>query len=85
MCPWYLYRMTSDPNTRSVSCADYFFRKGNIHVPSLYTGDAKGQYYYTAGVSWKALVAFWVGCAPTIPGFAGTFGNNIATGAVHLL
>ncbi|RSH82185.1 hypothetical protein EHS25_006118 [Saitozyma podzolica] len=76
ICPWYILN--------SVSCADYFFRKGNIHVPSLYTGDAMGQYYYTAGVSWKALVAFWVGCAPTIPGFAGTFGNNIAIGAVHL-
>ncbi|GFZ48344.1 hypothetical protein JCM24511_06092 [Saitozyma sp. JCM 24511] len=96
ICPWYILNSAGSFLTFlsgysiflgpiiGVSCADYFFRKGNIHVPSLYTGDAKGQYYYTAGVSWKALVAFWVGCAPTIPGFAGTFGNNIATGAVHL-
>ena len=69
----------------SISCTDYFWRKGNIHVPSMYTGSSSGHYWYTYGVSWRAQLAFWLGCAPTIPGFAATFGRKVAVGAVHLL
>ncbi|KAI5478017.1 hypothetical protein MNV49_005709 [Pseudohyphozyma bogoriensis] len=67
-----------------VSAADYFWRKGNIHVPSLYTGAKDGHYYYGCGFSWRAYTAFWLGCIPTIPGFAGTFGHKLPIGFTHL-
>ncbi|KAK8869511.1 hypothetical protein IAR55_000076 [Kwoniella newhampshirensis] len=96
ICPWYILNSATSFMTFlsgysiflgpivGVSCADYFWRKGNVNVPSLYTGSKTGHYFYTYGVSWRAQIAFWLGCAPTIPGFAGTFGHKMPVGAVHL-
>lgn len=86
---------------------DYFWRKGNINVPSLYTASKAGHYYYGCGFrtfqhfhpasiyvptysfslfhsDWRAYVAFWLACIPTLPGFAGTFGHKMPAGFVHL-
>lgn len=97
ICPWYIlnsagafltflsgYSIFLGPIV-GISVSDYFYRKGNVHVPSLYSGSTQGAYWYTFGVSWRAFVAFWLGCAPTIPGFAGTFGRAVPIGGVHLL
>ncbi|ORY35919.1 uracil permease [Naematelia encephala] len=97
ICPWYILNSATSFLTFlsgysiflgpivGVSCADYFWRKGNVHVPSLYTGSKKGHYYYHFGVNWRAMLAFWLACIPTLPGFAGTFGHHLPAGAVHLL
>ncbi|WVQ81069.1 hypothetical protein IAT38_003191 [Cryptococcus sp. DSM 104549] len=96
ICPWYIlnsagsfltflsgYSIFLGPIV-GVSCVDYFYRKGNVHVPSLYSGKKTGHYYYNGGVSWRAMTAFWLGCAPAIPGFAGTFGHKLPIGIIHL-
>ncbi|GAA5891948.1 hypothetical protein JCM6882_007417 [Rhodosporidiobolus microsporus] len=68
-----------------ISATDYFWRKGNIHVPSLYTGSKSGAYYGSYGFSWRAQVAFWFAIWPTLPGFAGTFpGNKVSAAWTHL-
>ncbi|GAA5858467.1 hypothetical protein JCM8547_007319 [Rhodosporidiobolus lusitaniae] len=68
-----------------VSATDYFFRRGNIDVPSLYTGSKEGVYYSTYGFSWRAYTAFFLAIWPTLPGFAYTFGGvSVSTGWVHL-
>lgn len=68
----------------SISGTDYFYRKGNVHVPSLYTASKSGHYFYGCGIHWRAYTAFWLGCIPTLPGFAGTFGHKMPAGFIHL-
>ncbi|BGP20404.1 hypothetical protein JCM10213_004632 [Rhodosporidiobolus nylandii] len=68
-----------------VSATDYFMRRGNVDVPSLYTGSREGAYYGTYGVSWRAYAAFFGSIWPTLPGFAGTFGTTkVSDGWMHL-
>ncbi|GME25945.1 putative ncs1 allantoate transporter protein [Neofusicoccum parvum] len=43
-----------------------------------------GIYRYTAGVNWRAVVAFLVGVAPNLPGFINSINSNIEVGVgVH--
>ncbi|KAF2094426.1 uracil permease [Rhizodiscina lignyota] len=43
-----------------------------------------GIYRYTAGVNWRAVVAFLVGVAPSMPGFINSINSNIKVGVgVH--
>ncbi|KAF2113881.1 permease for cytosine/purines, uracil, thiamine, allantoin-domain-containing protein [Lophiotrema nucula] len=37
-------------------------------------------YRYSAGINWRALAAFLVGVAPSLPGFINSINNNIAVG-----
>lgn len=67
-----------------ISGTDYFYRKGNVHVPSLYTASKSGHYFYGCGIHWRAYTAFWLGCIPTLPGFAGTFGHKMPAGFIQL-
>ncbi|MEO7598997.1 MAG: NCS1 family nucleobase:cation symporter-1 [Opitutus sp.] len=55
--------------------ADYYvWRKTNLSLPALYSGN--GEYRYTGGVSWVAIIALTAGALPSLPGFLAT---------VHLL
>ncbi|KAL8292389.1 hypothetical protein RQP46_001001 [Phenoliferia psychrophenolica] len=96
VCPWYIltsatsfitflggYSIFLGPIV-GVSGADYFYRRGNVHVPSLYTASKSGHYFYNYGTNWRAFTAFCLGCVPTIPGFAGTFGHKMPIGFIHL-
>src|SRR5205823_4985840 len=48
--------------------ADYFvWRKRYLNLPALYQPD--GEYRYSSGFSIIALVAFFIGVCPSIPGF----------------
>ncbi|GJN94131.1 hypothetical protein Rhopal_007205-T1 [Rhodotorula paludigena] len=68
-----------------ISATDYFWRKGNLHVPSLYTNAPGSAYRYSYGTHWRAMAAFVLSIFPTLPGFAGTFpGNKVALGWTHL-
>lgn len=40
-----------------------------------------GIYRYTYGVNWRAIVAFLVGVAPSLPGFVNGINNNIDVGS----
>ena len=48
--------------------ADYFgWRKGRLDLAALY--DLEGEYRYTKGFSWVAMVALVAGVLPSLPGF----------------
>ena len=48
--------------------ADYFvIRRRKLNLAALYKPD--GEYRYTNGFSWVAIVAFLLGTAPSLPGF----------------
>lgn len=51
---------------------------------SLALYDPNGIYRYTHGVNWRAIVAFLVGVAPSLPGFVNGINGNIDVGVgVH--
>ncbi len=50
---------------------DYFIlRKTKLHLSALYRSD--GEYWFTGGVNWCAVIAFIVGILPCGPGFLTT-------------
>ncbi|KIY70353.1 putative allantoin permease [Cylindrobasidium torrendii FP15055 ss-10] len=63
-----------------VSVVDYFWRRGNIDVKGMYDGSASSPYWYWYGINWRAMSAFIIGFAPTLPGFAGSFGHVVPIG-----
>ncbi|KAF1966531.1 hypothetical protein BU23DRAFT_486186 [Bimuria novae-zelandiae CBS 107.79] len=58
----------------SILITDYYIvRRGNVSVPDMY--DFHGMYRYSPkfASNWRAVVAFFIGCIPPLPGFV----NNI--------
>ncbi|KAK8113350.1 NCS1 nucleoside transporter family protein [Apiospora sp. TS-2023a] len=60
--------------------------KRKINVDDLYVGGSQGIYWYTAGINWRSIVAFFVGCAPLLPGFISAVNPEIivSVGATNL-
>jgi NCS1 family nucleobase:cation symporter-1 len=53
---------------------DYCFgRKGNIHVPSLYTSSKAGIYWYKSGVNFRGVFAWCAGVAMGLPGLVAAY------------
>ncbi len=51
-----------------IMIADYFvYRKKQLNVPALYS--TAGEYRYSAGTSWVAVIALLAGALPSLPGF----------------
>ncbi|KAL4972736.1 permease for cytosine/purines, uracil, thiamine, allantoin-domain-containing protein [Aspergillus desertorum] len=50
-------------------------QKLNVH--DLFTGDRTSIYWYTAGVNWRAPVAWTIGVVPTTPGFIAAINTSI--------
>jgi hypothetical protein len=44
-------------------CDYYIVQKGKVDLKSLYTAERDGNYWYTYGVNWRAMVAYVVGAA----------------------
>ncbi|EXJ81622.1 hypothetical protein A1O1_07687 [Capronia coronata CBS 617.96] len=66
-----------------MALTDYLVvRKGNVFVKDLYL--VGGRYWYFHGVAWRPIVTWIVSIAFMLPGFAGTFGSNVAIGWTHL-
>ncbi|KEF52007.1 uncharacterized protein A1O9_11997 [Exophiala aquamarina CBS 119918] len=62
-----------------MALTDYIVvRKGNVFVKDLY--QAGGRYWYFHGVSWRAVVTWIISVSFMLPGFARTFGAEIANG-----
>jgi NCS1 family nucleobase:cation symporter-1 len=54
-----------------IMIADYFVcRKTKLNVPALYS--PTGDYRYSNGVSWVAVIALLAGALPSLPGFLAT-------------
>ncbi|QIW98067.1 hypothetical protein AMS68_003585 [Peltaster fructicola] len=54
----------------AILITDYFIiRRGNVSVPDMY--DFHGIYRYSPkfGSNWRAVLAFFIGCIPPLPGF----------------
>ncbi|KAL4935176.1 hypothetical protein BDV06DRAFT_234578 [Aspergillus oleicola] len=49
-----------------------------INVDDLFTGDRGSIYWYTAGVNWRAPVAWIIGVVPTMPGFVAAVNTSIS-------
>ncbi|KAK4569408.1 hypothetical protein LTR86_003171 [Recurvomyces mirabilis] len=75
----------------SILMTDYFIvRKTKVSVPDMY--DFHGIYRYSPkfGTNWRAVVAFFIGCTPALPGFvdniqqAGGQKTSVTIGGQHL-
>jgi NCS1 family nucleobase:cation symporter-1 len=54
-----------------IMIADYFvWRRTKLNVQALYA--ANGEYTYTGGISWVAVIALLAGALPSLPGFLAT-------------
>lgn len=56
----------------AIMLVDYWLaRNGNVHLPSVYRAEQGSPYYYTAGVNFRAAIAWAVGVGLVISGIAG--------------
>ncbi|KIW90261.1 uncharacterized protein Z519_08905 [Cladophialophora bantiana CBS 173.52] len=56
-----------------VMLADYHVvRRTKLKLNDLYTGDSSSIYWFNKGVNWRAIVAFFSGVWPLLPGLVGT-------------
>lgn len=69
----------------TIFSVDYFFmRKGNVHIPSLYKGSSSSPYWYYGGFNIRAFVAWAIGVAIVINGFAGALEKDYDIGSKQL-
>jgi len=70
----------------AVMIVDYWFaRRGNIHVPSLYTPGHGSPYYYAKGFNIRAFVAWACGVVLVISGISGAINpGSISQTAVNV-
>ena len=68
----------------------FIVRKGNVSVPDMYWFHGIYRYSPKFATNWRAVAAFFIGCAPPLPGFinnivvAGGSTINISKGGQHL-
>jgi nucleobase:cation symporter-1, NCS1 family len=54
----------------SINCVDFWIvRKMNWKVPDLYKGSEDNIYWFTAGLNWRAFLAWTLVTWPSLPGF----------------
>ena len=64
---------------------DYFLiRRGNLTMEDLYTRSSWARYYYCQGFNVRAFVCFIIGFILPLPGFAGSFGHDVGSAALHM-
>ncbi|GJC77337.1 allantoin permease [Colletotrichum liriopes] len=54
-------------------------RKGNVHVPSLYSGSKNGLYWFKSGVNWVGVFAWIGGTVMGLPGLIGEYQPQIVS------
>jgi nucleobase:cation symporter-1, NCS1 family len=68
----------------------YIVRHGNVSVPDMYNFHGMYRYSPKFATNWRALVAFFIGCLPPLPGFidnivkAGGGTTTVSEGGQHL-
>ncbi|KAL4799482.1 permease for cytosine/purines, uracil, thiamine, allantoin-domain-containing protein [Aspergillus venezuelensis] len=63
----------------------YLIRRGNLHVPSLYTPQPGTPYFYTSGFNIRAFISWAAAIALVIPGVSGALKpGSIGTAAVRI-
>lgn len=77
--------MPLDGTDGDISSTDYFIvRKGNVHVPSLYTGNSSSPYWYTGGFNLRTFGAWLIAVVSVIHGIAGSFNTNYNQSSTHI-
>ncbi|KAF2495747.1 hypothetical protein BU16DRAFT_581242 [Lophium mytilinum] len=67
------YTIFLGPMTSILMTDYYIVRKGNVSVPDMYNFHGIYRYSPRYATNWRAVVAFFIGCIPPLPGFV----NNI--------
>lgn len=74
--------MVYNPN---LSRTDYLLTRGNVFIGYLYDGTRSNKhYYYHRGWNIQGVIAYLCGIALPFPGFVGTLGATVSTGATDL-
>lgn len=94
MCPWHLLSSANSFSTYlsayslflssiagAILCDYYIVRRGHLTVPHLYSASKLSIYRYTAGIHWRAYVAYIGGIALSVTGFAGVVGADVSDAA----
>lgn len=55
----------------------YFVRRQKLMLRQLYNSSNEGAYWYTAGVNWRAMGAWFVCFAPAMPGMIANLNPNV--------
>lgn len=61
----------------------FLLTRGYINVEDLFTPSRTGSYYFWHGVNLRAVVAYVLGIAPSIYGFAGAVGAPASVGVLR--
>ncbi|KAK6212819.1 hypothetical protein LQW54_004908 [Pestalotiopsis sp. IQ-011] len=74
------------PMTGMMAASYLIVYKKKLRTDDIYRGDSDGIYWFTAGVNWRAPVAWIVGVAPCLPGFIASINTSISVsdGAIEL-
>ncbi|KAJ5318451.1 hypothetical protein N7476_004871 [Penicillium atrosanguineum] len=67
------YTIFLGPMTSILMCDYFVIRRGNVSVPDMYNFHGIYRYSPKFATNWRAVTAFFIGCAPPLPGFV----NNI--------
>jgi NCS1 family nucleobase:cation symporter-1 len=67
------YTIFLGPMTSILMCDYFIVRRGNVSVPDMYNFHGIYRYSPKFATNWRAVAAFFIGCAPPLPGFV----NNI--------
>lgn len=97
MCPWNLLSSSNNftlylssysvflSSIAGVMICDYYWvRKGYLETKNLYSALKSGPYYYTAGIHFRAYVAYIAGILINVVGFAGAIGTKVPLGATYI-
>jgi nucleobase:cation symporter-1, NCS1 family len=84
------YTIFLGPMTSILMTDYYIVRRGNVSVPDMYNFHGIYRYSPKYATNWRAVVAFFIGCIPPLPGFidnivqAGGSKTNVSIGGQHL-
>ncbi|PVH76725.1 hypothetical protein DL98DRAFT_517709 [Cadophora sp. DSE1049] len=84
------YTIFLGPMTSILMCDYFIVRRGNVSVPDMYNFHGMYRYSPKYATNWRAVVAFFIGCVPPLPGFvnnivvAGLGTTGVSIGGQHL-
>ncbi|KAF2803912.1 uncharacterized protein BDZ99DRAFT_452312 [Mytilinidion resinicola] len=84
------YTIFLGPMTSIIITDYYIVRRGNVSVPDMYNFHGIYRYSPRYASNWRAVVAFFIGCIPPLPGFvnniveAGNQKTSVSLGGQHL-
>ncbi|RMD44032.1 hypothetical protein DV735_g1070, partial [Chaetothyriales sp. CBS 134920] len=84
------YTIFLGPMTSIIMTDYYIVRRGNVSVPDMYNFNGIYRYSQRFGTNWRAVVAFFIGCIPPLPGFvdnikaAGNEKTSVSVGGQNL-